>query len=178
MAYSGKSQPDFPDCFIMLDKLCNVCGLFYPRDKLENVTQSTKVSYMACYQREILSGVSYAPKKICYNCRINLSSGKALRISVPMLWYNHRFINKSNHEASNCYCCQLPSFVGHSASTRKNLKYPYHITSVPLPKWNDSSSAPLVQVPSPNDIMEIGHEVSVLSEIKLLCNLRCHIIDA
>lgn len=163
----SKYDSDYPLCFKKLDSLCNVCGLFYTQDQLRRITANVAHSYVNLFERAMHRDVPWAPQNICSTCRPNLVAGKSMRITTPMLWGRQRVIQQSNHDSNDCYCCLLPNFCGYSATTRRQIAYPYYVTNLTFPQWrSDLKDVPKMTLFS-NDAMDIDDLVSIMCYVFL-----------
>ncbi len=50
-----------------------------------------------------------------------------------MNWENHKTITKFNHDANNCYCCQLPAIHRVKSKQWRKLQYLYNVTTIQPP---------------------------------------------
>lgn len=126
-----RNSPNPPDCFRKkLNNLCNVCGQWTSFKTLTPFSESDKTKYLNHFNREVFADGIFSPKNICGYCRVNM--GKDTFFKSPMIWDNHKTINEVNHNADNCYCCQVKS-TGIKAENFRYIQYPYHVTTITPP---------------------------------------------
>lgn len=175
--YSTRSNPNPPECFKVLSRLCNVCGQFQTKDNLRAPTEDFKDNYKRLFDREVNADGVCSPDKVCGTCRLNVCKNPQFAFRSPMIWDQHNSINELNHNTNNCYCCKLPAIKGLQSKKLKEVMYPYHVSTisppVPLPKFQtvkvkeenmseDEGSSPMIAL-STKLPLESSQQVSELT---------------
>lgn len=112
--------------------LCNVCGLYTPKNKQEKISEHIIGKYKEAFNRDPVVNQEYAPNHLCITCHVMLTERNATHVKpeTPMLW------KAPDIAHVHCYMCLMPSLKGKKWSDRKNIAYPTTSTSL-RPTFND-----------------------------------------
>lgn len=130
---------DLERCNRTKNILCNVCGLYTPKNKQRCFTNLVIEKYKHYYQRCPQIDEDFAPRHLCVCCHsMLLKGGKRSILAMPMIW------TAPDVAHMYCYSCLMPSLVGKKWSHRKQIKYPDSSSSI-LP--DDSVAKGQIDVP-------------------------------
>lgn len=111
------------NCKQQLSLLCNVCGLFAPKNPKHkyqrNFTTKCQTAFTNFFNRTPIVGKNYAPDCICKKCyNMLLGPEENLKLEKPMLW------NAPDEDHKFCYACLTSPLSTFNWSTRTLANYP------------------------------------------------------